>query len=324
MNYVRYSMQYGDERVQTEYSQPRLKVRAGPCGIHIFNRKTGANLLIDEVKVPTEMWAAAPRQVSIALTNACDLCCPYCYAPKHPIKLDSEHLIPWLDEFDANGCFGVGFGGGEPTLHPDLPLLCRYAANSTGLAVTFTTHAHRLDDRIAADLNGNVHFIRVSMDGVDNTYQALRGRSFSSLRCRFDTVRKLAPFGINFVVNTLTLPDLDAAVAFAAEVGATHFLLLPEQPVRGRGGIDRHTTEALRNWVNSYRGTIPLSVSEAGRTGLPICDPLAGETGLRAYAHIDASGVLKRSSYEDAGVSIGTSGVMQALKTLELTRGGNR
>jgi pyruvate-formate lyase-activating enzyme len=318
-------MQYHEKSALAEFVRPQLKVRAGPCGIHIFNRTTGTNLLIDEAKVPAAMWAAAPRQISVALTNACDLRCPHCYAPKHPAKLNSEHLIPWLDELDANGCLGVGFGGGEPTLHPDLPRLCRHATEKTGLAVSFTTHAHRLSDRLAADLSGNVHFIRVSIDGVDATYEMLRGRSFSSLRSRFDTIRRLAPFGINFVVNALTMPDLDAAVALAIKVGATQFLLLPEQAVRGHGGIDNYTSQTLRRWVNSYQGAVPLSVSEAGSVGLPTCDPLMAETGLRAYAHIDASGMLKRSSYNDeGGVLIGAGGVMQALKKLELTIGSNR
>lgn len=304
--------------------RPQLKVRAGPDGIHLFDRKSGLNLLLDEANIPVELWSAAPRQISVALTNACDLHCPYCYAPKLTANLDSERLVAWLGELDTNGCLGVGFGGGEPTLRRDLPELCRYAAEHTGLAVTFTTHGHRLDDRLAADLRGNVHFIRVSMDGVSATYETLRGTSFSSLRRRFDTVRELAPFGINFVVNSLTLPDLDAAVALGAEVGASEFLLLPEQPVRGRGGIDNSTVQALRNWVNSYQGTIPLSVSTVGAGGLPICNPLTGETGLRAYAHIDALGVLKRSSYDEAGIFIGAGGMMQALKALDLTLGSER
>jgi hypothetical protein len=154
------------------------------------------------------------------------------------------------------------------------------------------------------------------MDGVGATYEALRGRPFAALRRRFETVSTLASFGINFVVNARTLPDLDAATRLAAEVGASEFLLLPEQPVRGSGGIDDHTTRALHRWVSLYQGAIPLTVSEAGADGLPICDPLASETGLRAYAHIDASGILKWSSYESNGVAIGDNGVMRALNVL--------
>jgi MoaA/NifB/PqqE/SkfB family radical SAM enzyme len=302
--------------------RPQFRVRSGPSGIHLFDRTTGLNVLLDEVRVPPSSWANAPRQISVALTNACDLACPHCYAPKNPATLRFERLASWLEELDANGCLGVGFGGGEPTLFRGFADLCQYTAQKTSLAVTFTTHAHHLNDTLAAALAGSVHFVRVSMDGVGPTYEALRGRPFATLRNRLETVRTLAPFGINLVVNARTLPDLDAATKLAAEIGASEFLLLPEQPVRGRGGIDDHTTQALQHWVSLYQGAVPLTVSEAGADGLPTCDPLASETGLRAYAHIDASGVLKRSSYESNGVAIGDDGVMRALNVLRTRQEG--
>jgi MoaA/NifB/PqqE/SkfB family radical SAM enzyme len=288
----------------------------------MFDRATGLNVLLDEVSVPLALWAASPRYVSIALTNACDLACPYCYAPKDPAALDSERVAGWLDELNMHGCLGVGFGGGEPTLYRGLAEICRYAARNTGLAVTLTTHAHRLDDELAASLTGSVHFLRISMDGVGPTYEALRHRSFAALRRRFETLPSLAPFGINYVVNARTLPDLNAATELAAEVGAAQFLLLPEQPTRNGDGIDDQTVVALRHWVNHYRGTVPLSVSEAGADGLPTCNPLARETGLRAYAHISASGALKRSSFDVDGIVIGKRGLMRALDVLRTSHGG--
>jgi len=298
------------------FAQPHFKVRAGPSGIHVFNRMTGLNFLLDEVRVAPTLWARAPRQVSIALTNACDLACSYCFTPKNPASLDFERVTDLLEELDVNGCFGVGLGGGEPTLYPRLVELCQYATQHTGLAVTLTTHAHRLDDGLVAALAGSVHFVRVSMDGVGETYEALRGRPFAAfLRC-LENVRSLAPFGINYVVNSRTLPDLNAATTLAAEVGAVEFLLLPEQPVHGNGGIDNHTAQALQLWVTRYRGSVPLTVSQAGADGLPICNPLSGESGLHAYAHIDASGILKRSSFNSDGVAIDAGGIMCALNVL--------
>jgi len=254
----------------------------------------------------------------VALTNACDLACPYCYAPKTPAALEIGRVTSWLRELDANGCLGIGFGGGEPTLYRHFADLCRFAAQNTGLAVTFTTHAHHLDDGLVADIAESVHFVRVSVDGIGATYQELRGRPFAAIRSRLEYVRSLAPFGINFVVNARTLPDLDAAISLAVEVCASEFLLLPEQPVHGKGGIDKRTSLALRNWISLYRGPIPLVVSEAGSDGLPTCNPFVREAGLRASAHIDASGVLKRSSYNSKGVSIGADGVMAALKALQM------
>lgn len=113
----------------------QLKVRGGPDGLYLFDRNMGINILLDEIEVPQACWAATPRQVSIALTNVCDLHCPFCYAPKHLGKLNAAKLVAWLDELDRNSTVGVGFGGGEPTLYPQLAEMCQYAAQKTGFAV---------------------------------------------------------------------------------------------------------------------------------------------------------------------------------------------
>ena len=154
------------------------------------------------------------------------------------------------------------------------------------------------------------------MDGVASTYEVLRCQPFSLLCQRLKAIRTLAPFGINYVVNSRTVAELDAAVSFAVEMGATEFLLLPQRPSPHSGGIDAGTAESLRRWVNAYRGTMSLTVSEAGADGLPVSNPTPREIGLDAYAHIDASGVVKRSSYSSWGVEIGGGSVMSAIGAL--------
>lgn len=293
-----------------------MKLRAGPSGLHLFERKTGWNVLVDEVRIPPAQWARAPRQISVALTNSCDLACPYCYAPKSSGSLDTDQLAGWLRELDENGCFGVGFGGGEPTLHRSFIEICRKTAEQTGLAVTFTTHAHRITAAHRDSLKGKVHFVRVSMDGISETYEALRGRPFAALRSHLEIVREMAPFGINYVVNARTFPDLDTAINLAREWGASEFLLLPEEPTDRTGGVDQGTLSALQNWIDRYRGALPLAISESHAND--VCrETLSVENGLRAYAHIDANGFLKRSSYDKKGVLIGPGGVMEALRRLE-------
>lgn len=74
------------------FSRSRMKMRAGPSGLHFFDRRTGWNVLVDEVRIPPSQWAGAPRQISVALTNACDLSCSYCYAPKTAATLDADRL----------------------------------------------------------------------------------------------------------------------------------------------------------------------------------------------------------------------------------------
>lgn len=299
----------------------RVRMRLGPSGIHLFDRASGLNILIDEVVPPETVWAAAPRQVSIAITNTCDLACSYCFAPKTRAILASDRILSWLNELDANGTIGIGFGGGEPTLYPQFADLCAHAARNTGLAVTFTTHGHHLDNSLLAMLKGNVHFIRVSMDGIDATYERLRARSFNVLRERLIAIKKVVPFGINYVVNSDTIQDIDAAADFAEKSGASEFLLLPERPLNKESGFTGETAEELRTWIGRYSGRMRLSISERGVEGIPICNLFVNESGLRAYAHIDAHGVLKCTSFDNEGVTIGSNSIMSALIQLHQQTG---
>jgi MoaA/NifB/PqqE/SkfB family radical SAM enzyme len=165
-----------------------VKLRADAQGVHVFDRESGLNVLLDEVIPPPETWARAPRYVSIALTNACELRCPFCYAPKTPARLDPDRVVAWIEELDGGGCLGVGVGGGEPTAHPRVAEICARAAASTGLAVTLTTRGHRFTEALADELRGNVHFVRVSIDAVGEHYERIRGRRFDALRERLAVV----------------------------------------------------------------------------------------------------------------------------------------
>lgn len=301
-----------------------MKLRLGPDGHHFFDRHTGINVLMDEVRPAEKSWSRAPRQVSIALTNVCDLRCAYCYAPKSRASLTADQVLAWLAELDEAGCLAVGFGGGEPTLHPQFAEICQRTARETRLAVTFTTHGHRLTDQLLESLAGCVNFIRVSVDGVGQTYEAQRGRKFDDLVARLNSLAGVLPFGINVVVNDRTIDQLDALVDLTQQVRAAELLLLPQQPTVTVGGVSKELSVRLEAWVRNYAGPIRLAISEAGADGLPTCDPLPGEKGLRAYAHIDASGMLLASSYATAAASIGEAGVMSALNRLQSTFGMQR
>lgn len=294
----------------------RWKLRCGPSGLHLFNRTTGLNVLLDEISVPTSLHSRAPRQVSIALTNRCDLACAHCYAPKSRAQLRFDLVTQWLAELDLHGALGVGFGGGEPTLYPEFERLCHHVARETQLSVSFTTHGHHIDDALAESLRGSVNFVRVSMDGVGATYESIRRRSFAEFLARLKHVRSICRFGINVVVNERTLPDLDEAAAIAEDAGACELLLLPQMGVRGVEGISVGTMHALRRWVDAYGGPLRLCINEASAEGFPTCDPLVEERGLRAYVHIDATGVLKSSSYAETGILLGEGGVLRALDQL--------
>lgn len=304
-------------RARTDSPRPReWKTRFGPSGIHLFDRTAGLNVLLDEVTVESTRWSRAPRQVSVALTNRCDLACAHCYAPKSRDTLHFDTVTGWLSEFDANGTLGVGFGGGEPTLYPRFTELCQHAACETMLSVSFTTHGHGIDRKMADGLRGSVHFIRVSMDGVKDTYESIRRRSFAILVEQLKVIQGISQFGVNVVVNKRTVGELDEVAEVAADSGAAELLLLPQEQTHRVSAVGAATMRELQRWVDGYDGPLKLCINEAHAAGFPTCDPLVAEHGLRAYAHIDATGTIKPTSYHATGVAVGEGGVLEALELL--------
>lgn len=294
------------------------KQRNTSAGVLFFNRTTGANILLDEIVVPLNRRSTAPRQISIALTNRCDLACAHCYAMKSRHELPPDRVLTWLTDLDKHGTLGVGFGGGEPTLFPNFSNLCRAVTETTSLAVTFTTHGHHIDEKLANELKGSVQFIRVSMDGTGATYEAIRGRSFPSLVEKLSLVRSISRFGINVVVDDTTLKHLDDVALIAADTGASELLLLPKMQTSNVECISGNALSGLMAWVDAYNGPLTLCINETYAESFPTCNPLAGECGLLAYAHIDALGILKTSSYHKKGVLLGAGGIMQALNQLTI------
>ncbi|MGW6358740.1 radical SAM protein [Streptomyces sp. NPDC055092] len=296
------------------------KIRLSAAGVHLFDRVSGMNVLLDEIPVPPDQFSRAPRYLSVALTNACELHCAYCYAPKHAAALDRERVLAWAVELDAAGCLGVGFGGGEPTAYRRFAQLCSDIAQSTSMAVTFTTHGHRLTPELVESLRGAVHFVRLSVDGVGATYERLRGRPFAAVAQAAALLRSLAPFGINAVINADTVDELDDLAEFADKVGASELLLLPEQPTAATPGISDADAQRLVEWAATAKNGVRLAISRTGlEAALPTAAAVPGERPLDAHMHVDAAGVLRPHAYAPTGLSVGSS-IMEAVQALREAR----
>jgi pyruvate-formate lyase-activating enzyme len=292
------------------------KVRLSGAGVHVFDRVSGLNVLLNEVKVPVGLISRAPRYLSVALTNACELHCAYCYAPKRAAALDATRVAAWAAELDGAGCLGVGFGGGEPTAYRGFARLCSQVAGSTSMAVTFTTHGHRVTPELVGSLRGSVHFARLSIDGVGATYERLRGRPFAAAESAAARLRSVAPIGINTVVNADTVNQLDEVAEFAARAGASELLLLPQQPTAASPGICGADAERLVHWVRTARTRVRLAIARSGlENSVPAAEVIPGERPLDAHMHLDAGGVLRPHAYARTGVPVGDS-ILEAVQAL--------
>ncbi len=291
-----------------------MKLRATPQGYLVFDRRSGWNVLIDEV-VPKE-FSIAPAMVSFSLTNRCNLHCPHCFVAKGRSDLPFSLLAKWLVELDGNGCLEVGFGGGEPLLHPDFSTICGFVHSRTGMACTITTNGTLLSKEMVESIRGNVDFCRISMDGWGEIHERLRGVPFDSLVSTIGNVAGRIRVGVNYLVNDETVRDLDQVVHLLESLSVEELLLLPEIGARGEILLSDSGISTLRDWVANYGGPLRLRGSERTCAEmLPSVLP-PGDKSLFRYVHVDANGIMKTDSFASAGVPIGSGSFLDAFQLL--------
>ena len=296
-----------------------MQTRKSPAGVHLFDRNSGLNILLDELIPAREEWASAPKTLSIALTNNCNSCCPCCYIKKDGASLNEDDVLGWAKELNENGGQNIGFGGGEPTLHPGLISLCKTISASTNLAVTLTTHGLNFTEELAEKLKDSVHFIRISLGGIFQAYEDTHLRSFTEFQKILPLIKKTAPIGFNILINSNTLRQIDAMMEFALKNDVQEILLLPIVSSSGKLLLSGREKELLSNWINKNYKKRPLSLSAAigNILSVPIL-PIEDNRGPSYdFLHIDAHGKIKANAFTQNGIEINSSlNLMDAITKL--------
>lgn len=120
----------------------------------LFDRDTGTNVLIDNAKT-RGLKRAAPRMLQVAITNACDKDCSFCYRPMEAKnRWTFDDIVELAHVCDRWGVLEIAFGGGEPTLFPRFPELLREIWTTTGMCPSFTTHGKRLTPELLGAIRG--------------------------------------------------------------------------------------------------------------------------------------------------------------------------
>lgn len=120
-----------------------------------------------------DVHPVAPLWVDLAITLRCQGGCPFCYmdatphGPHAPLRVIHE-LAEVLRPFPP---FTIALGGGEPTLHPQLPEVVRILRQCT--YITLSTGRKR-DIRMLERVLPDVLKVGVSIGEVEETMAALR------------------------------------------------------------------------------------------------------------------------------------------------------
>jgi MoaA/NifB/PqqE/SkfB family radical SAM enzyme len=189
-----------------------------------------------------------PRMAIVYPTYGCNHRCRGCdYAGlnRRNRAFTREQFRSVLDQLTALGVSGVEFcGGGEPTLHPDLPEMMERLARA-GVAFGLLTNGTALGPALRRRLVRSGAYCRVSLESASekmfNAYKRPASRS-SGFSAVLDNVRALArlrdrersalQLSLKYSVGAGNSGDLEAAAGLAAELRADslQFKLLRNVP----------------------------------------------------------------------------------------------
>ncbi len=116
-----------------------------------------------------------PLTMLLLVNRGCNLRCRFCDLWDRPERLPRERVPGLLDDAVAIGTKTLVITGGEPTLHPDLPWIVS-EARRRGLATNLTTNGTLLDRHYAPLVAAGLDSLSISIDGLPETHDRLRGR----------------------------------------------------------------------------------------------------------------------------------------------------
>jgi len=183
--------------------------------ILFFDRRTGTNVLVsgEETK---HVRREAPRQIQVALTNACNKTCGFCYRPlEAKSRWTFEELVELARSASDWGVLEMAFGGGEPTVFPRFAELLQTIWRETPMCPNFTTNGLRLTSEFLRAIRGSYGQLQLSVYDEDDT------NGIIDL-----LVREEASFGLNYLITPQRVRTIEADVLAYATRGVRDMLFL--------------------------------------------------------------------------------------------------
>lgn len=115
-----------------------------------------------------------PISIQIAPTDLCNLNCVFCSVKNRPMKeLKKEEVCKVLHDFKELGAKSVEFtGGGDPTMYEHINEVIVFA-KYLGYRVGLITNGVLLDEKLRSFALGQLDWVRVSLNGLDQGYDYL-------------------------------------------------------------------------------------------------------------------------------------------------------
>lgn len=218
----------------------------------------------------------------IQVVRHCNHFCGFCSNPTTPYVHTFETMKVLVDDLVARKYFGVILTGGEPSLHPELPRIARYATDQ-GLHVRMITNGWRMaDEGFAKEMaEAGLKIVHVSVYSTRPAVEErLRGTA-ATLEKAYAAVDNAHRHGvevnINCVINKLNADHLDENIRHWLEhhPHIRHFVWNNLDPSMGRAEVNQaEFTPRLADFELSLYRAMRL-LHQSGRTfrveKVPLC-----------------------------------------------------
>ena len=171
----------------------------------------------------------------IQVVRHCNHFCGFCSNPTTPYVHTFETMKVLVDDLVKRDYFGVILTGGEPSLHPELPSIARYASEQ-GLHVRMITNGWRLaDEDFAREMaEAGLKLVHVSVYSVRPDVEERCAACPARSRRPSPPSRNANKYGIevniNCVINKLNADHLDENIRYWIDEPPVHPPLRVEQP----------------------------------------------------------------------------------------------
>lgn len=142
-------------------------------------------------------WRIVPKfplNIDIEASSKCNIACDHCF--RQYLDMKEDDLMPMemykkiIDECGAHGLFTLKFSmRAEPTMHPELPEMVRYAKEKGVKEVWINTHGGNINQAKADELmKAKPDWVTMSFDGLGKMYESIRkplkyDKSIEKLKC---------------------------------------------------------------------------------------------------------------------------------------------